>query len=388
MQTRIILGLALIFGISLTAYAQVPTDPTQAFQSVKNIPPIDIIVPTVVELPIESSDKKLGVQEMYAVFETMSGRFIPYAVKDSYEQTPALIQAYSESNNDDVNDGALTDGNKNTSAEFLLKWNTQNTVIIRLHATEMVESSAIQLALDENVALPTSVSLTALVNDYPTQTILAPIRPTSMTIVFPKTRAKEWILTMTYSQPLRINEITLVQESVKKIQQRTIRFLAQPGSSYMVYGDADRPTGIATLERGNLSDGGDVRMLSPVQSVKNTLYVQADQDGDGIPDTRDNCPQIENQTQTDIDGNGKGDDCDDFDRDGIMQSVDNCSNLTNAQQYDTDGDGIGDACDDEESRFTEKYAWVPWAGMGVAALVIATLFMLVAFTPKRKEPIV
>jgi len=47
-----------------------------------------------------------------------------------------------------------------------------------------------------------------------------------------------------------------------------------------------------------------------------------------------------------------------------------------------------DACDDEESRFTEKYAWVPWVGMGVAALVIATLFMLVAFTPKREEPIV
>lgn len=384
MYTHIIIALAMLLGISATTFAQAPTDSRQAFQSVKNISPIDIIVPTVVELPVEVSNMQQGIKELYAVYEIATNTFVPYSTRDVYEQTPAVVYAYSGSQND----SALTDGNVKTSVDYLLDENQSGTAVIRLQSDEMIESSSIYLGLDKNVALPTSVSVTAFVDGYAQQTILAPIRPTSRTISFPKIRAKEWTITVQYVQPLRINEITLVQDSVESSVKKSIRFLAQPGSSYMVYHDADRSFGITTLERGNLSDGGDVRMLSPVQSVKNTLYVQADQDGDGIPDTRDNCPRVENQSQTDIDGNGKGDDCDDFDRDGIMQSVDNCSNLTNAQQYDTDGDGIGDACDDEESRFTEKYAWVPWVGMGVAALVIATLFMLVAFTPKREEPIV
>jgi hypothetical protein len=92
-----------------------------------------------------------------------------------------------------------------------------------------------------------------------------------------------------------------------------------------------------------------------------------------------------NKDQTDIDRNGRGDACDDFDRDGFTQNADNCPNHTNAMQEDTDGDGMGDACDTEESRFTEKYTWVPWAGMGVALLVLCALFMLVGMTPKNKQ---
>jgi hypothetical protein len=40
---------------------------------------------------------------------------------------------------------------------------------------------------------------------------------------------------------------------------------------------------------------------------------------------------------------------------------------------DTDSDGIGDVCDTEESRITEKNAWLPWAGMGFAAVVLVGL---------------
>ncbi|MEA2461854.1 MAG: hypothetical protein QOH90_2031, partial [Actinomycetota bacterium] len=39
-------------------------------------------------------------------------------------------------------------------------------------------------------------------------------------------------------------------------------------------------------------------------------------------------------------------DCD-SDGDGILDDVDNCPDVANADQADLDGDGIGDACDDD-----------------------------------------
>jgi hypothetical protein len=73
-----------------------------------------------------------------------------------------------------------------------------------------------------------------------------------------------------------------------------------------------------------------------------------DGDHDGIPDGQDNCPLVYNPDQTDTDGDGKGDACDDdIDGDGIHNDDDNCPTVANADQADQDGDGIGDACDDD-----------------------------------------
>jgi hypothetical protein len=58
-----------------------------------------------------------------------------------------------------------------------------------------------------------------------------------------------------------------------------------------------------------------------------------DTDGDGFPNTLDNCPTTPNPDQADADGDGVGDACD------------NCPTLANANQSDLDGDGVGDVCD-------------------------------------------
>ncbi|MBU0675258.1 MAG: thrombospondin type 3 repeat-containing protein [Proteobacteria bacterium] len=74
----------------------------------------------------------------------------------------------------------------------------------------------------------------------------------------------------------------------------------------------------------------------------------ADADDDGVFDATDNCPTTANASQTDTDGDGKGDACDDLtdsDKDGIADSADNCPSTANSSQKDTDGDGMGDACD-------------------------------------------
>jgi hypothetical protein len=60
---------------------------------------------------------------------------------------------------------------------------------------------------------------------------------------------------------------------------------------------------------------------------------QADTDGDGVPNTTDNCILTANPNQLDGDGDGVGDACD------------NCPAMANADQADSDFDGVGDVCD-------------------------------------------
>src|SRR6185436_12092082 len=124
--------------------------------------------------------------------------------------------------------------------------------------------------------------------------------------------------------------------------------------------------------------------LSNLQMYSNTAYVPADSDGDSVRDTLDNCVSVSNYTQDDVNRNGRGDACDDFDRDALINSKDNCPNIANYDQRDTDSDGVGDVCDGEESRITEKYPWLPWVGIGAAALVLLTLFVLMAKSTKRE----
>jgi hypothetical protein len=76
-----------------------------------------------------------------------------------------------------------------------------------------------------------------------------------------------------------------------------------------------------------------------------------DDDGDGFPNSSDNCPSVANPGQANVDGDAQGDACDpDDDGDGVLDGADNCPSAANATQADTDRDGRGDACDADDDN--------------------------------------
>jgi len=123
---------------------------------------------------------------------------------------------------------------------------------------------------------------------------------------------------------------------------------------------------------------------SYTMEANNTDYLPLkefeDQDGDGVADADDNCPDIPNPGQDDFDSDDVGDICDncwyapnpdqndtngncpdppytadpdcgdvcelsDTDGDGVADEVDNCPQVPNPGQQNSDGDDVGDACD-------------------------------------------
>jgi len=75
-----------------------------------------------------------------------------------------------------------------------------------------------------------------------------------------------------------------------------------------------------------------------------------DKDGDQIDNIPDNCDCVANPIQFDQDFDGIGDLCDDSDGDTVIDAVDNCIDSPNEDQKDTDGDGQGNACDDDDDN--------------------------------------
>ncbi len=105
---------------------------------------------------------------------------------------------------------------------------------------------------------------------------------------------------------------------------------------------------------------GALDAVSPVTHNTDVMTVKlsqlADVDGDGVPNTTDNCPMVYNPDQADGDADGIGTACDncpavsnpgqaDGDGDGLGDVCDNCPAVANAGQQDADGDGAGDVCD-------------------------------------------
>lgn len=367
--------LTLVFASGVAA--QVLRDPyvssgVGSYRFYKDVENLSIKVPTVVEV---SFAEDLIERPLFAVFDRTEGIFEPSFFKQEtlLNETPVSISPTSSG----LYQNRMLDKDIRTYADFPLPNDRQGEVQLTLTSVTPIISSSLMLLLDNNVAMPTSIEIRASV-DNQERIVVAKKAMTQSTINFPQTTSDYWKIDMTFSQPLRISELRLIQDNAKRSSTRTLRFLAQPGHAYRIYFDPDKSITIPVREMGNLASAKEVLAVKASQPQNNPNYVIADSDNDDVPDIRDNCISHPNTDQLDVNGNGRGDVCDDFDQDGRINSQDNCPNHPNLDQKDRDSDGSGDVCDKEESRVTERYPWIPWVGIGFAALVLATLFILTA----------
>ncbi len=125
------------------------------------------------------------------------------------------------------------------------------------------------------------------------------------------------------------------REGLQSLLQGTLRLHAAGGEILQDAGSPDPGfssplvAGIYSVSlEGSCTGGGCLN-----EDSYYALYLDADQDGDGLYLPADNCPDTPNSLQEDVDLDQVGNLCD------------NCLMEFNPEQSDTEGDGFGDACD-------------------------------------------
>lgn len=365
----------LIFGTSVSASTE--TDSViSSFKQIIEISDLNLKIPKVVDINLGNYPN--GV---FGVYNLKDQKFEPYTLIE--KNNNLLLPVSIISNNKADNLSNIFDNNFSNYTQLELPQDGVGNFTVSYFFPENITSKSLSVILGQYVALPNSVTLS--ISDQGKETIVfSKIKPTSNVINFPETSAKQWTITLEYSQPLRINELQI--NNIKSLERNLdLRFLAKPNLKYVIYSNPEVYLSQNVGERPNLSSDEDVSYLDYKKIIDNPNYVASDSDKDGVADVVDNCLSVSNSKQEDENGNGRGDACDDYDKDGVINVIDNCINDTNFNQADTDGDKIGDACDGDESRLTEKYPWIVWSAIIFAFLVFVGLFSLSVIQIRKKK---
>lgn len=349
-----------------------------AFRYVKEINPIQKSYPIIVEIPLPQLELQ---QQPFVVYDVGNNQSVYHVVQQNSPQSPQVRIGLENSPKDLPQ---LYDNNQRTEFEVPVEGQEKGTTFVYSTGTP-ITASQVRITFTQNAIRPSRFSI---YRENPPgsgqwEVVLSNLPYGTDTILFPPVQSSRWRIGFLHTQPLRIAEIEIPEDYPVSSNGGTLRFLAQPNKYYRIYSSPDRSVYIPTGEYTNLTDPASdiMRIANPLPSP-NPLYQRADIDADGIIDVADNCPNIVNSDQVDINSNGQGDACEDFDHDGVMNNVDNCVNNPNSQQQNADGDQLGDVCDPDESRFTERFFWLPWLGIVVG---FATVFGIFYTTSRSKK---
>lgn len=377
-KKNVITTLSLILLLSTALFNSVALAKTVSFDEIKtafkyqvSLNKFAINVPKVIDISLTGDQVK---NKNHAVFNNTLNRFEPSVFISNTFIKPKSLK-FSIPENSIGNQNSLSDGEPLTYIE-LPSNGSINSSSITVSSSEDITSSYINFLFDKNTIIPEYIEITAIVDNVE-RVVLARKLMNGNIVNFPKTTSKYWLIKLEHTQPVRISEFRFGDDDSQKINENVLRFLAKPNETYTLYLNADRFVDLLVSESGNLIYVKDTLKYTLPNLKTNPVYKPADVDGDGVIDINDNCPNVSNSNQEDVDDNGIGDLCEDFDQDGILNINDNCPNDPNANQIDTDGDKKGDVCDAEESRLTERLPWLPWVGIGLAGLLIGVMSVMV-----------
>lgn len=381
-KVSFLLVLALLIGVTAHAQDWQPVSATDvkvnseimsSFTNVVRINPVNVTVPTVVEVDFDASSV---TGSYFGVYDNNAKSFVAsYFINKSADE-PRITAVQNTVAGGNVYE--IFDNNQSTKKDYYLTSSIPSKVSFAVRYNKPIRTTSFNLQLDKNVTLPDNVTVQALVNNK-WVTVINKIRPTGNAVTFPETTALDWDVQIEYSQPIRIIDLSF-SNAGSYVSKKSVRFLALPQTSYMIYANPQRKvySYMDSLETYSLSRLTSARNLGTYVLDNNLFFTETDTDSDGLPDKRDNCKDVPNLDQSDEDSNGIGDLCDDYDRDFVQNYKDNCPSTPNSDQIDTDGDKIGDKCDSDESRLTEKYPAIVWGGIIFAFMIFIVLLLIAA----------
>jgi hypothetical protein len=178
-----------------------------------------------------------------------------------------------------------------------------------------------------------------------------------------------------------------------------IKLMYQPTSwEYIQFLDLANNGSVAFLanEGANMQDAWLNTGMAAPYSMASAQWVAADADGDGVPDSIDNCPNDSNPLQENNDGDAAGDVCDaDDDNDGMTdvdeESYDGTPGYnpgTDPDPFnaDTDGDGHLDGADPVPLNFNHADGDVGPFGARDTYVDVSDLLVCAQFVMGLKEP--